>query len=109
VVTGFSLVVVIGDTAGTMPNNGVVVTGAVIVVEFSLVVVVVVIGGTTGTMPNNGVVVTGAVMVVEFSFVVTGADVIVVIPNDGKAVLKALVVTAGGIDKTFSLVVVGII
>jgi hypothetical protein len=81
VVTGVSLVVVIGDTIGTVPNNGVVA---------ELVVI-------------------GAVMIVELSLVVTGTDVIGVVFNNGKVILVALVVTVGGIDKIFSLVVVGII
>lgn len=111
--TEFSWVVVGGDTIGVVPNNGVielVVIEAVVVTGVSLVVV---IGDTIGTVPNNGVVaelvVIGAVMIVELSLVVTGTDVIGVVFNNGKVILVALVVTVGGIDKIFSLVVVGII
>jgi hypothetical protein len=104
VVIEFSLVVVDG-IIGAIPKNG---WGALIDTGFSFVVG----GDTIGEVPNDRLVelvVIGVVVIVGLSLVVADNDVVGVVPNDGKLRPIALVVTAGGIDKTFALVVVGIV
>ena len=101
IVVVVAIVGAIGDTPNEIIGE-VVVTGVVVLAELSLVVVGIVDG--IGDTPND--IVDGVVVLIELSLVVVGDDVFVCTPNNGKLIL---VVTAGGIDTTLSLVVVGIV
>jgi hypothetical protein len=101
-VTGFSLVVdAVDDIIGITPNNE-----RAPLVDTGFPWVMVGVGDDKiGAVPKNGVI--ELVVIIGFSLVVTDNDAGGVVLNDEKVVLMTLVVTAGGIGKIFSWVVVG--